>query len=100
MSSAAPAGRVRLSVNVPPGMAAGRQLRVQHGHRQYDVTIPPVAALPLSNYPVRVDWTVRLVVPDRRPKLRLGIGGGLSYPLLCSDNKHSGGQWGVECLSV
>ena len=30
----------------------------------------------------------------------LGIGRGLSYPLLCSDCKHSGGQWGVECLSV
>jgi len=36
-----PAGRQRLSVTVPPGFGAGRQLRVQHGHRQYDVVIPP-----------------------------------------------------------
>jgi hypothetical protein len=36
-----PVGRVRLSVTVPPGLTEGRQLRVQHGHRQYDVVIPP-----------------------------------------------------------
>jgi len=36
-----PVGRVRLSVTVPPGLTEGRQLRVQHGVRQYDVVIPP-----------------------------------------------------------
>ena len=41
MSSAAPPGRIRLSITVPSGMGPGRQLRVQHGPRQYDVTIPP-----------------------------------------------------------
>ena len=35
-----PPGRMRLSVCVPPGLVAGRQLRVQHGPRQYDVVIP------------------------------------------------------------
>jgi len=40
----APPGRIRLQVVVPPGMSAGRQIRVQHGPRQYDVTIPPGVA--------------------------------------------------------
>jgi len=31
---------MRVSVQVPPGLAPGRQLRVQVGNRQYDVTIP------------------------------------------------------------
>ena len=36
----APAGKMRVSIQVPPNMGPGRQLRVQVGTRQYDVTIP------------------------------------------------------------
>lgn len=40
-SFVAPAGKIRIAVQVPPGLGTGQMLRVQHGPRQYDVTIPP-----------------------------------------------------------
>lgn len=73
-----PAGRIRLSVNVPPGMGAGRQLRIQHGTRQYDVTIPPgvqpggqflmeVAAPPPQAAPMAEPVPMGLPVEMERP---------------------------------
>lgn len=39
--SSVPSGRMRLSITCPPGFGPGRQLRVAHANKQYDVIIPP-----------------------------------------------------------
>jgi Ca2+-binding EF-hand superfamily protein len=78
MSSIAPPGRVRVQIAVPAGMVPGRQLRVQHGDRQYDVAIPAgvpaggtflmeVPALPPTAAPVAEPVPMGLPVEMERP---------------------------------